>query len=224
MLTELSASIAHELNQPPAMFLTNAEAAQSLLTQERPDLAEIADILTDIANADRRAADVIRRLRALIQRGAPHREHLLLNDAIHEVIGLLRNELDDQSVTIDLDLAPNLPAVRADRILIEQALLNLIINACEAVAGNPASERRVTLATSADSDAVSAAVTDNGCGVADPERIFEALYSTKSTGLGMGLAIVRSIMSAHSGHAWAEPAPVGGTTLRLSLPSADAEP
>jgi two-component system sensor kinase FixL len=223
-VTELSASIAHELNQPLAMILTNAEAAQSLLARERPNLEEIADILTDIANADRRAAAVIRRLRALIQRGEPQREHLLLNDAIHEVLGLLRNDLDDQSVTIDLDLVPNLPAVRADRILIEQALLNLITNACEAVTDNPPGERRVTLVTRADADVVLAKVTDNGQGVADPKRLFDTFYTTKATGLGMGLAIVRSIASSHGGRVWAKSAPVHGATFYLSLPRTDAAP
>ena len=218
-LSELSASLAHELNQPLAMILTNAEAAQALLAQSPPNLTEVRDILDDIVSADRRASDVIRHLRAFLGRGEPQREELLLDDAIHRVLRLLGNEIDDQSVIVDLSLASDLPSVYADRILIEQVLLNLINNACEAVADNPPDDRRVRIATRAHADGVLLEVTDNGCGVPDPERIFETFYSTKPGGFGMGLAIVRSIVMSHGGRVWAESAPVRGATIRLSLPS-----
>jgi signal transduction histidine kinase len=217
-LSELSAALAHELNQPLAMILTNAEAAQALLAQTPPNLTEVSEILADIASADRRAADVIRHLRSLLDRGEPHREALLLDDAIHRVLQLLGNEIDDQRVTVVTSLAADLPSVQGDRILIEQALLNLLNNACVAVAGNLPGERRVSIVTRAHADRVSVEVTDNGCGLADPERIFEAFYSTTPGGLGMGLAIVRSIVNSHGGRVWAESAPSGGATLRLSLP------
>jgi PAS domain S-box-containing protein len=217
-LSELSASLAHELNQPLAMILTNAEAAQALLAQAPPNLAEVKDILADIASADRRAADVIRKLRSLLERGEPDREDVLLNDAIHRVIQLLGNEIDDQCVTLDLRLAADLPSVQADRILIEQALLNLVNNAFAAVADNPQPERRVSIATSAQADGVLVEVTDNGCGVLDPERIFETFYSTTPGGLGMGLTIVRSIVNSHGGRVWAESAAGGGASLHLYLP------
>lgn len=222
-LSELSASLAHELNQPLAMILTNAEAAQTVLAQDSPDLTEVSDILADIVRADRRATDVIRRLRALLQRGEPHREDLVLNDAISEVLEVLRSELEDQGVTVDLIADPDLPAVPADRILIEQVLLNLLTNACEAVAANTPGERRVALVIRADADAVLAEMTDNGCGVPDRERIFEAFYTTKPGGLGMGLAIVRSIVSSHGGRVWAESASGRGTTFCFSLPRASAD-
>jgi C4-dicarboxylate-specific signal transduction histidine kinase len=217
-LSELSASLAHELNQPLAMILTNAEAAQAPLAQAPPNLAEVKDILADIASADRRAADVIRKLRSLLERGEPDREDLLLNDAIHRVIQLLGNEIDDQCVTLDLRLAADLPSVQADRILIEQALLNLLNNAFAALADNPQTERRVSIATSAQADGVLVEVTDNGCGVPDPERIFETFYSTTPGGLGMGLTIVRSIVNSHGGRVWAESAAGGGASLHLYLP------
>ena len=217
-LSELSASLAHELNQPLAMILTNTEAAQALLAQTPPNLNEVKDILADIAAADRRAADVIRHLRSLLERGEPHRTELLLDDAIHPVIQLLGNEIDDQCVNVDLNLAADLPSVQADRILIEQVLLNLLNNACAAVAGNPAGERRVSIATSAQAGGVLVEVRDNGCGVPDPERIFETFYSTTPGGLGMGLAIVRSIVNSHGGRVWAESAPAGGAIVHLYLP------
>lgn len=218
-MSELSAFLAHELNQPLAMILTNAEAAQALLAQATPNLAEVREILADIVGADRRAADVIRHLRALLDRGEPHREELLLDDAIHRVLQLLGNELDDQGVTLDLSLASDLPSVQADRILIEQVLVNLLNNACEAVAGNPPGERRVSVVTRAHVDGVLVEVTDNGCGLSDPERIFDAFYSTKPGGLGMGLAIVQSIVESHDGRVWAASAPVRGTTVTMSLPT-----
>ena len=217
-LAELSASLAHELNQPLAMILTNAEAAQALLAQASPDLTELREILADIVSADQRAADVIRHLRALLDRGEPERRALLLDEAIHRVIHLLRNDVDDQGVTLKLCLASDLPPVQADHILIEQVLLNLLTNACDAVAGNPAGERRVSIVTRAHADGVLVEVTDNGCGLSDPERIFEAFYSTKPEGLGMGLAIVRSIVTSHGGRVWAESVPTGGTVVYVSLP------
>jgi two-component system sensor kinase FixL len=217
-LSELSASLAHELNQPLAMILTNAEAALTLLSQAPPNLTEVREILTDIVSADRRATDVIRQLRALLDRGEPQREEMSLDDAIHEVLRLLGNEIDDQGVIVDLGLAPNLPPVQADRILIEQVLLNLLNNACDAVADNPPGERRVSVVTRAQAGGVLFEVTDNGCGFPDPERIFEAFYSTRPGGLGMGLAIVRSIVNCHGGRVWAESAPASGTSVYVSLP------
>jgi PAS domain S-box-containing protein len=221
-LSEVSAALAHELNQPLAMILTNAEAAQALLAQAPPNLIEVQEILADIASADRRAADVIRQLRSLLEHGTPHRTELLLDDAIHCVIQLLGNEIDDQCVSVDLRLAADLPSVQADRVLIEQVLLNLLNNACAAVAGNPAGDRRVSIATSAQADGVLVQVTDNGSGVPDPERIFETFYSTTPGGLGMGLAIVRSIVNSHGGRVWAESAPSGGAIVHLSLPRGGA--
>lgn len=217
-LSELSASLAHELNQPLAMILTNAEAALALLAQNPPNLSELSDILADIISADRRAADVIRHLRSLLERGETHRDDLLLHDAIQRVLELFGNEIDDQGVDVDLSLTAELPAVRADRILIEQVLLNLLNNACAAVADNPPGERQVSIVTRVHEDGVLVEVIDNGCGLSEPKRIFEAFYSTTPGGLGMGLAIVRSIVNSHGGHVWAESTPLGGASVRFYLP------
>ena len=218
-MSELSAALAHELNQPLAMILTNTEAAQALLAQARPNLAEVGEILADIVTADRRAADVIRHLRGLLDRGEPHRQALLLDDAIHRVLDLVGNDVDDHGVIVDLGLAADLPLVRVDRILIEQVLLNLINNACEAVSGNPPGERRVSIVTRTHPQGVAVEVTDHGCGLSDPARIFDPFYSTKPGGLGMGLAIVHSIVTSHGGRVWAESAPGRGATVAFSLPT-----
>jgi PAS domain S-box-containing protein len=223
-MSELSAALAHELNQPLAMILTNAEAAQALLTQARPNLAEVGEILADIVTADRRAADVIRHLRGLLDRGEPQRQVLLVDDAIHRVLDLVGNEIDDQGVTVDLSLASELPPVKADRILIEQVLLNLINNASEAVSGNLPGERRISVVTRAHPDGVSVEVADNGRGLSEPARMFDPFYSTKPGGLGMGLAIVRSIVNSHGGQVWAESAPVRGATVTFTLPTDGAAP
>jgi two-component system sensor kinase FixL len=223
-MSELSAFLAHELNQPLAMILTNAEAAQALLIQPQPELTEVREILADIVRADRRAAEVIRHLRGLLDRGEPHRQDLLIDDAIHRVVHLLGSELDDQGVTLDLSLALNLPSVRADRILIEQVLLNLLNNACDAVADNPTGERHVSVVTRALADGVLVEIADTGRGVTNPERIFDAFYTTKPRGLGMGLAIVRSIVDSHGGRVWAESAPDRGARFLLFLPGDGAVP
>lgn len=217
-LSELSASLAHELNQPLAVILTNAEAAQSLLRRTQPDLTEVSAILADIVDADRRAADLIRRIRALHDRGEPEREPLSVNDAIKRVLGLIGSELDEQGVTISLSLAADLPSVQADGILIDQVLLNLLTNAAEAVADNSPHDRRLSVTTFSHSNGVSIEIADNGCGAADPRRIFNAFHSTKPGRLGMGLAIVRSVVKSHGGRVWAESATGRGTTIYLSLP------
>lgn len=217
-LSELSACLAHELNQPLAVILTNAEAAQSLLRRTPPDLTEVGAILADIVGADLRAADVIRRLRALLDRGEPERETLSINDAITRVLGLIGSELEDQGVSISLNLAASRPSVQADGILIDQVLLNLLTNAAEAVADNRPHDRRLSVTTFSHSNGVSIEIADNGCGAADPRRIFNAFYSTKPGRLGMGLAIVRSVVKSHGGRVWAESATGRGTTIYLSLP------
>jgi two-component system, LuxR family, sensor kinase FixL len=161
---------------------------------------------------------VIRHLRSLLERGETHRDDLLLHDAVHRVLQLFGNEIDDQGVNVDLSLAAELPAVRADRILIEQVLLNLLNNACAAVADNPPGERQVLIVTRVHEDGVLVEVMDNGCGLSEPKRIFEPFYSTTPGGLGMGLAIVRSIVNSHGGRVWAEATPLGGASVRFFLP------
>ena len=223
-LAGLSTAIAHELNQPLATILTNAEAAQTLLAEKRPNLRTVKQILADIVSADLRAAGVIRHLRSLAERGEPRREALSIHDTIHQVLRLLASEIDGRGITVDLDLAPGLPSVQADAVLVQQVLLNLLDNACNAVVDKPAGERQLSLVTRTQGDAVLLEVTDNGSGLADPNRAFEPFYSTRPDGLGMGLTIVRSIVNSHGGRVSIESSPGRGTTTSVSLPINGAAP
>jgi len=227
-LSELSNSLAHELTQPLAIILTNAQAAQRLLAQSPPDLAEARDILTDIVSEDQRAGDIIRRLRALLKPGQAQRQPLAVNDLVGDVLGIARSDLIARSVTVHVALAGNLPAVLGDRIQLQQVMLNLILNACDAVTGNPPGERKLRVTTAYSDGRVVASVSDNGCGLpANLEKIFEPFYTTKKEGLGLGLHISRSIATAHQGRLWAETVSAGdvnsspGTTLHLELPAGE---
>jgi two-component system, LuxR family, sensor kinase FixL len=232
-LSELSGSLAHELNQPLAIILTNAQAAQRLLAQQPPDLAEARDILADIVSEDQRAGDVIGRLRSLLKSGDTHAQLLSVNDVIEDVRRIARAELVGRGITVHLNLAEAPPRVLGDRIQLQQVLLNLILNACDAMATNPPARRHLTLATTHREGAVRLSVSDTGCGLPpDPEHVFEPFYSTKAHGLGLGLSICRSIVTAHKGRLWAEargaadlpgaaPTASGGATLHVELPVAD---
>jgi PAS domain S-box-containing protein len=218
-LTELSGALAHELNQPLAIILSNAQAAQRLLARDPPDLAEVRDILADIVAEDRRAGQVILRLRALLKRGEPERRPLGLNEVVLEVVALMRSELIGRSVLLSLQLADDLPRIWGDRIPLQQVLLNLVTNACDAVAGNPPGERRLTIQTRADEAGVRLSVADNGCGLPpDAPRVFDSFYTTKPHGLGMGLPICRTLVEAHGGRIWTEANADRGATFHVSLP------
>jgi two-component system sensor kinase FixL len=232
---ELSSSLAHELNQPLAIILTNAQAAQRLLAQEPADVAETRDILADIVSEDERAGEVIRRLRALLKPGQTQRLPLSANEIIEDVLRIARSDLIGRGVAVHTALAANVPEVLGDRVQLQQVLLNLILNASDAMAGNPPAHRQLTIATAHRDGLVRISVSDNGCGLpVEPERIFRPFYTTKKDGLGLGLPICRSIVTIHQGRLWAEargagdvqPAtapPTGGTTIHLELP-AGAEP
>ena len=234
-MSELSSSLAHELNQPLAIILTNAQAAQRLLAQNPPDVAETREILADIVNEDYRAGEVIRRLRAHLKPGQTQRRPLSVNEIIEEVLRIGRSDLIGRGVTVHTALAESAPQVLGDRIQLQQVLLNLILNASDAMAGNPPAQRHLTIATAHRDGWVRISVSDNGCGLpAEPERIFQPFYTTKKDGLGLGLPICRSIATAHQGRLWAEsnelaesspasPRAGKGTTLHLELP-AETEP
>lgn len=235
-LSELSSSLAHELNQPLAIILTNAQAAQRLLAQQPPDVAETRDILADIVSEDERAGEVIRRLRALLKPGQTQWLPLSVNEIAEEVLGIARSDLIGRGVTVRTALSESAPQVLGDRIQLQQVLLNLILNANDAMAGNPPGQRHLTIATTRREGLVRISVSDNGCGLpAEPDHIFQPFYTTKKDGLGLGLSICRSIATAHEGRLWAEangvaagpPAPTHagpGTTLHLELPTANGKP
>jgi PAS domain S-box-containing protein len=232
-VSELSSSLAHELNQPLAIILTNAQAAQRFLAQEPPDVAEARDILADIVSEDQRAGEVIRRLRSLLKQGQTSLLPLDVNETVKVVLHLTRSDLIWQSVMVRQSLSDNLPLVSGDHIQLQQVLLNLILNACDAMAANPPENRYLTLTTAHCEGAVRISVSDSGCGLPpDAKRIFEPFYTTKQHGLGLGLSICTSIVRAHQGRLWGETrgeAEVsngaatarGGATFHLELPAAN---
>jgi two-component system, LuxR family, sensor kinase FixL len=234
-VSELSSSLAHELNQPLAIILTNAQAAQRLLAQEPPDVAETRDILADIVSEDQRAGEVIRRLRALLRPGQTQLVPLSVNDVIEDVLRIVRSDLIGRGITTRTAPTEGMPKVLGDGVQLQQVLLNLILNASDAMAATPSSRRYLTLATSIRDGRVRISVSDNGSGLPpDAERMFDPFYTTKKDGLGLGLAICRSIASAHGGRLWAEaneladglpgPAHAGrGATLHLELPAVEGQ-
>ena len=219
-LGELSGALAHELSQPLTSILSNAQAAQRLLTREPADLAEVRDILKDIVDDDRRAGAVIRRWRTLLRKGETVLQPLDLNEVSNEVLRLAHSELVAHRVTVTAQLTPGLPAVLGDRVGLQQVLLNLIVNACDAMKLNEPARRHLTVVTGPDGDgAVQVAIADRGAGIpADRiERVFEPFFTTKEDGLGLGLAICRSIVAAHGGRLWVTNNPDCGSTFRVAL-------
>jgi len=220
MLGQLSASIAHQLNQPLAAILGNAEAARKMLSREQVDLAELRDICDDIVTEDNRAAEVIRRLGALYKRGDMKMEPLDLNELIRETLDLLRAELLTRNVVPRIDLTPGLLMVDGGRVQLQQVLLNLILNAADAMNGIDAAARAVTIRSESVGVDVRLTVLDNGPGIAedDLKHVFDAFWSTKPGGMGIGLAICQSIVAAHHGQITATNNTEGGATFCVTLP------
>lgn len=217
----LSGALAHELNQPLGIILSNAQAAEHLLRSEHPDLDELREILGDIINEDRRAGDVIRRLRALLQRGQSSIHPLDPHEVVEEVLRLMHSDLIRRETIVDLQLDATTPCVLGDRIQLQQILLNLLVNAADAMAHLPSEQRRITVETGSNAEGFRLSVLDQGVGLpADVASIFRPFHTTKPEGLGMGLAICRTLATAHGGRLEAEPNPVGGAVFHLCLPPA----
>jgi PAS domain S-box-containing protein len=221
MMGELSGSMAHELNQPLTAILSNAQAALRYLAHESVDLDEVRGILRDIVDQDKRAGEVISRLRVLFKKGEVQFQLLDLNEAIEDVLKLLHSDLVNHGVVVDEELTQGLPDVCGDRIQLQQVLINLIINGCDAMADTSSSERRLSVRTeSANGNGVRIAVGDHGCGIAHDrlESVFEPFVTTKSQGMGLGLAVCRTIITAHGGRLWAENNPDAGACFFFMLP------
>jgi PAS domain S-box-containing protein len=224
VLGELSGALAHELSQPLTAILSNAQAARRMLARQPVDLREIDEILEDIASADRRAGEVIRRLRAMFKRGESNRQLLDLNEITRDVLDFAHSDILTRHVQVTTRLTPDLPKVRGDSVQVQQVLLNLIVNGCEAMIGNEPNDRALVIETSVvDHDTVGISVLDNGSGIrADIlDQLFEPFVTTKHQGLGLGLTICRSIATAHGGQLWAGNNEDRGSAFRLLLPRND---
>ena len=220
-LGELSSSLAHELTHPLASILSNAQAAQRFLDGDDVDLKEVSEILNDIVTEDERAGEVIHRLRSLLKKGEPQKYcDVNLNEVVQDVLKLVRNDLINQNVTAETDLAQNLPSIIGDRVQLQQVLLNLVLNACEAMADCASSERQLFIASKLEKSAVQVSVTDRGGGIPEKkiEQVFERFFTTKKEGMGLGLSICRSIIDAHEGKIWATNNADCGATFYFSLP------
>jgi signal transduction histidine kinase/integral membrane sensor domain MASE1 len=219
---ELTASLAHELNQPLAGIRTNAQAAQRFLDATPPDYSEIRGILSDIVEDNKRAADVIDRLRELMRKGQPESARVDVNDVVCGVIKLVSSDAIIRGVNITSDLASEPLIVLGDRVQLQQVVLNLLVNAMEAMADGAGGQRAVVVRTRLSDRAVEVFVEDNGHGLAagTHDMLFEPFYTTKSSGMGMGLSIARSIVQAHGGTIWARGNPARGATFHFALPVA----
>jgi signal transduction histidine kinase len=221
-LGTLSGSLAHEINQPLASIMANAQAIRRMLDAPAFDRAEVKEALDDIVRDDRRAAEVLLRLRAVLTRDTPATEQLDVARILQEVVALVRNDAATRHVVLKADLGADLPPVTGDRVQVQQAALNLLINAFEAVHEMQADRRRVLLRAARENGAIAISVADSGAGLpADGmDEIYEPFYSTKPGGLGLGLAITRNIATAHGGTLSGAPNPEGGMTFTLRLPAA----
>jgi PAS domain S-box-containing protein len=218
---ELTASIAHEVNQPLGAIVTSAGACKRWLAAKPPKMERARRALERIANDGRRAGEVIQRIRALMKRQAPRKDWLQINEAILEVIAIAQHQLRRNDVLLETQLAEGLPRVRGDRVQLQQVLLNLIVNAIEAMSRIDERRRELTIVSAADGpEAVAVEVRDSGMGL-DPEHaahLFEPFYTTKAEGMGIGLSISRSIVEAHGGRLSAAANAPRGAVLRFSLP------
>jgi PAS domain S-box-containing protein len=222
---ELAASLAHELNQPLAAILGNAETAERMLRRDNVDFAELREICSDIVSENHRATEMMRRMRALVSKQPPTLARLDAGSLILDVVRLVHADAVLRQCRIAVDIAPGLPPVMGDRIELQQVVLNLLLNAFDAMGDFPAQEREVSVEAILNADSmVEVTVCDRGIGIAggELERIFEPFHTTKREGLGMGLSICRTIIAIHGGRLWARNNPDRGATLSFTVPVAEA--
>jgi signal transduction histidine kinase len=217
---ELSASIAHELNQPLGAIFCNAEAAEAAVNSVTPDLSEIQAILSDIKRDDRRASEIIGRIRALIQKAVVGVEEVDLNDIVSEAFAFLTSQASAQHVSLRMSLSPENPKVIGDRVQLQQVILNLIVNALDAVNATGGRKKEIIARTvQFDHNIAEVSIIDSGSGISTSKlnQVFDPFYTTKKGGMGMGLAISRKILEAHGGRIWVENRREGGAEFRFSL-------
>jgi len=224
MAGELTASIAHELNQPLGSILTNAETAELLLKSSAPDLAELREIVADIRHDDKRASEVLQRLRSMLKKAPSEISDLDLNEIAGESVQLLSPLSIAREINLGGIIAPLPLPIRGDPVQLQQVIVNLIVNAMDAVSKMPRAERRVTVSTARDDDFAEVSVTDTGSGIPTEKikEVFEPFFTTKAQGMGLGLSIARTIVESHKGQLSAENRANGGATFRVKLPLAAA--
>jgi PAS domain S-box-containing protein len=226
MMGELAASLSHEIMQPIASARNNARAALNFLDRQPPDLGEVREALGSVVGDADRAGDIIERIRDHIKKAPPRKYHFDLNEAIKEVLVLARSAIAKHGVSVQTRLTEGTPWVEGDRVQLQQVALNLVLNAVEAMGSVEAGPRELLISTEpSPANGVLMAVRDSGPGI-DPEhldRVFEAFYTTKSNGVGMGLSICRSIINAHGGRLWADANEHRGAVFQFTLPSAESE-
>ena len=227
MLGEMSGGIAHELSQPLTAILNNAEAAISFLDRELPDLGEVKGALLDISEQDRHACEVVASFARLVKKGKRQSELLDLNSLVAEALTLERGDLANAGIDVATVLSPDIPRVRGDRVLLSLVILNLVRNSAEAMAQTDPSGRKLSVSTEVRDGGVELTVSDRGVGIAeeDRERVFEAFFTTRPEGSGLGLAVGRTLAELHGGRVWSTAGPQGlGTTMHVFLPKSDGTP
>jgi C4-dicarboxylate-specific signal transduction histidine kinase len=218
-LGQLTAALTHELNQPLGAILRNAEAAELFLQSDQPDLSEIRAILADIRKDDQRAGNVIERMRSLLKRRSLVSDPLDVREVVEDTVALVRPDLLSRGVKLILGIPERLPPVLGDRVHLQQVLLNLILNGMDAMSATPAAERELVVGVSLKTPGrLEVSVADRGTGLPDTSQLFEPFYTTKPNGMGMGLAISRTIIEAHGGKIRAENNVHRGATFTVSLP------
>jgi C4-dicarboxylate-specific signal transduction histidine kinase len=221
-LGEISATIAHEVNQPLAAIVANGQACLRFLSRDKPDLNDVRGAVEWVVKDGNRAGEVIRRVRGLMKKAVTEKAPLDVNDLVNEVTALLRRELAAQRVIPQLELAPSVPAIVGDRVQLQQVIINLIMNGAEAMQAITDGSLRLVVRTCQDeANQVVVAVEDSGPGLAseDADRVFDPFFSTKPGGLGMGLSICRSIVEAHGGRLWSSAHAGPGATFQFALPA-----
>ena len=225
-LGELTTSVIHEVTQPIAAARNNAAAALRFLSRNPPDLEEVREALGSVVKATDWAGAIVDRFRVHVKKAPPRNDRFDINDAINELIALTRGEVSENGVTVRIRFAKGLSPVQGDRVQLQQVILNLILNAVEAMRSVDDAPRELSIGTERErSDEILVAVRDSGPGI-DPEhleRVFESFYTTKPNGMGLGLSICRSIVDAHGGRLWADANKPGGAVFQFTLPAANKD-
>jgi PAS domain S-box-containing protein len=223
-LSALSGSLAHELSQPLSSILFNAQAGELSMAKDPPDLTELRAIFKDIVNADGRAGEIIDRLRTMLRRGQVALQPVNVNESLEELLHLTHSDLITRGVSVSKLITGDLPPAMTDRVQLQQVLLNLIVNACDAMQSNPPIDRNLTLTTSIDQDQIRIGVLDCGVGLPDDvEIMFQPFHTTKAGGLGLGLSICRTLVTSQGGRLWAERRAERGAAFFVTLPVANAQ-